>query len=308
MTANNGQDTPAPNQPLVLIVEDSFPQMLKTRLILESIGCHVVWSDTGTGGLSLARENTFDLIVLDIELPDINGFEVCRSLKADPELVDIPVIMLTSLDQADTAENGFTAGAIDYIPKDAFADAVLVETIKQMTAIDRMSQSTIDNSRDVGETREQISKGAAAQGNIPSVEPEHITKRKSEIERRQVLDPAALDRLLEVIGGNPVLLAELIDSFLEEAPLLLVQLRQALEQDDAPKLRRAAHTIKPCSNDFGATRLAELCQTLEDIGKVGTIDGAADLVIDVEIEYELVKVALEQVRDRQIHTVGEKIT
>jgi DNA-binding response OmpR family regulator len=142
MTANNRQDTPAPNQPLVLIVEDSFPQMLKTRLILESIGCHVVWSDTDRGGLSLAREKAFDLIVLDIELPDISGFEVCRSLKADPELVDIPVIMLTSLDHADTAMNGFTAGAIDYIPKDAFADAVLVETIKQMKVVDAGSSST----------------------------------------------------------------------------------------------------------------------------------------------------------------------
>ena len=132
MTAQSHQDTPATNRPLVLVVEDSFSQMLKTRLSLETIGCQVVWSDTGQGGLSLAREKPFDLIVLDIELPDINGFEVCRSLKADPDPVDIPVIMLTSFDQADTALNGFTAGAIDYIPKDAFADAVLVETIKQL--------------------------------------------------------------------------------------------------------------------------------------------------------------------------------
>jgi len=122
-------------QPSILIVEDSPPQALKTKLTLESNGCQVQWAETGLSGLEMARNHTFDLIVLDIELPDINGFEVCKHLKADPNLADIPVIMLTTLDQAEHALSGLDAGAIDYIPKDAFADAVLVETIKQMNVL-----------------------------------------------------------------------------------------------------------------------------------------------------------------------------
>ena len=131
MNTNNG-DINMSDQPSVLIVEDSPPQALKTKLALESNGCQVTWADTGLGGLDMARQKNFDLIVLDIELPDINGFEVCKNLKADSNLGDIPVIMLTTLDHADDAMNGLNAGAIDYIPKDAFADIVLVETIKQM--------------------------------------------------------------------------------------------------------------------------------------------------------------------------------
>ena len=123
-------------QPSILIVEDSPPQALKTKLALESSGCQVHWADTGLGGLDAAQQQSFDLIVLDVELPDINGFEVCKRLKADDNLADIPVIMLTTLDQAESALSGLEAGAIDYIPKDAFADAVLVETIKQMNVID----------------------------------------------------------------------------------------------------------------------------------------------------------------------------
>ena len=122
-------------QPSILIVEDSPPQALKTKLTLESNGCQVQWAETGLSGLEMARNHTFDLIVLDIELPDINGFEVCKHLKADPNLANIPVIMLTTLDQAEHALSGLDAGAIDYIPKDAFADAVLVETIKQMNVL-----------------------------------------------------------------------------------------------------------------------------------------------------------------------------
>ena len=119
-------------QPAVLIVEDSPAQALKTKLALENNGCQVYWADTGYGGLDLVYQKVFNLIVLDVELPDINGFEICRTLKTDPALADIPVVMLTTLDQADHVLHGLEAGAIDYIPKDAFADAVLVETIRQM--------------------------------------------------------------------------------------------------------------------------------------------------------------------------------
>jgi two-component system alkaline phosphatase synthesis response regulator PhoP len=117
----------------ILIVEDSHPQALKLKMALENNGCHVDWADTGLGGLNLAQEKKFDLIVLDIELPDINGFEVCKRLKTDLDLQDTPVVMLTTLDHAEHVVNGLEAGAIDYIPKDAFAEVVLMETIKQMS-------------------------------------------------------------------------------------------------------------------------------------------------------------------------------
>ncbi|HMQ52963.1 MAG TPA: response regulator [Anaerolineae bacterium] len=116
----------------VLMVEDSAPQALKTKLALETIGCSVYWADNGTEGLAAALKQKFDLIVLDIELPDINGFEICKRLKANPSLATIPVVMLTTLDQAENVMHGLDAGAIDYIPKDAFADVVLAETVKQM--------------------------------------------------------------------------------------------------------------------------------------------------------------------------------
>jgi HPt (histidine-containing phosphotransfer) domain-containing protein len=111
-----------------------------------------------------------------------------------------------------------------------------------------------------------------------------------------VLDPTALETLLELVGGEPALLGELIDSFLEEAPTLVDTLRQGLEQEDAAELRRAAHTIKSSSNDFGATTLAKLCQKLEAMSKAGTLDGAAELVAQVEDEYEQTRVALEAAR------------
>ena len=73
-----------------------------------------------------------DVIILDIQMPEINGFEVCKMLKASPDLAEIPVILFTRWDASEAVQLGLEYGAIDYIPKDAFADAVLIETLRQM--------------------------------------------------------------------------------------------------------------------------------------------------------------------------------
>jgi DNA-binding response OmpR family regulator len=116
----------------ILLVEDTAVQALRFKANLEENGCTVRWVENGLDGLKAAHEAFYDLIILDIELPDINGFEVCRRLKADPAVAEIPVIMLTTRDRAEDALAGLGSGAVDYIPKDAFANLVLLETVKQM--------------------------------------------------------------------------------------------------------------------------------------------------------------------------------
>lgn len=116
----------------ILLVEDTAVQALRFKANLEENGCTVRWVENGLDGVKAARETLYDLIILDIELPDIDGFEVCRRLKADPAVADIPVIMLTTRDRAEDALAGLGSGAVDYIPKDTFANLVLLETLKQM--------------------------------------------------------------------------------------------------------------------------------------------------------------------------------
>lgn len=125
---NNGSK----HVPTILIVEDSPVQGLQLKTTLEAGGCYVHWAGNGNDGLQAVRNDHFDLIILDIELPDINGFEICRQLKADPAVAHIPVIMLTTRDQAEDLITGLGQGAVDYIPKDPFAEAVLLATIEQM--------------------------------------------------------------------------------------------------------------------------------------------------------------------------------
>ena len=120
------------SHPAILLVEDTPSQATTLISYLESNGCSVHWADTGLDGVNAAQEKRFDLIVLDVELPDIDGFEVCRRLKENMAIADIPVVMLTTRDRATDARRGLENGAIDYIPKDPFAKMVLLETLKQM--------------------------------------------------------------------------------------------------------------------------------------------------------------------------------
>ncbi len=117
---------------VILVIEDSPTQALHTYSLLERSGIQAICATNGRMGLNLAHQVHPDLIVLDVQMPDMNGFEVCSQLKNDPDTREIPVIMLTRNDAIDAVQMGLQCGADDYIPKDAFADAVLIETLRQM--------------------------------------------------------------------------------------------------------------------------------------------------------------------------------
>ena len=106
----------------VLIVDDS-PDALaiaKARLLKE--GLEVITAEGGRAGLEAAASQRPDLILLDVDMPDISGFELCRQLKTDPDLSLIPVIFLTGSTSTADRVKGLDIGAVDYVTKpfDAF--------------------------------------------------------------------------------------------------------------------------------------------------------------------------------------------
>jgi CheY-like chemotaxis protein len=119
----------------ILIVEDSVTQAEHLRATLQEHGLDVICTLDGPSGLECARQIHPDLIVMDVHMPGMNGFEVAQALKSDSTTQDIPIVMLTSSDNPESALMGLDAGAIDYIPKDVFATSVLIETMRQMGLI-----------------------------------------------------------------------------------------------------------------------------------------------------------------------------
>ncbi len=119
----------------ILIVEDSPTQALHLQALLEQVGLEVLVAHDGQTGLEMARSLQPDLVVLDVQMPGMNGFQVCQQLKRTAATAEIPIIMFTRHDEQEAVVLGLQTGAVDYIPKDAFADAVLLETLRQMKLI-----------------------------------------------------------------------------------------------------------------------------------------------------------------------------
>ncbi len=120
----------------ILIVEDSPIQALALQQMLEQKGLRVLRAMNGRSGLMMAERYLPDVIVLDIQMPEMDGLEACRHLKQNPLTQNIPIVMLTAHTDPDLLMRGIDLGAIDFIPKDAFSDTVLLETLRQLKVLD----------------------------------------------------------------------------------------------------------------------------------------------------------------------------
>ena len=112
----------------VLIVEDE--SFLKDLLSMKfsSEGVDLVHADDGEEALKRAREEKPDVILLDLVLPDMNGFDVLKKVKTDPETASIPVVVLSNLGQEGDVEKGKTLGADEFLIKANFSlDEVIVK-------------------------------------------------------------------------------------------------------------------------------------------------------------------------------------
>jgi DNA-binding response OmpR family regulator len=120
--------TLTPLKPKILVVEDQ-PDVLATMLyLLKRADCEAVGAGTGAEGMRMAQEGAFDLITLDIDLPDTSGLEICRRLKQDPHLCQIPVIFVSGRLCEGNRPRCFELGAADYIVK-PFDASVFVSRI-----------------------------------------------------------------------------------------------------------------------------------------------------------------------------------
>src|ERR1700734_3660653 len=105
------------DKPKILIIEDQPEVLRMMAFVLTRAGCEVQTAQNGKEGMQLAQQREMDLILLDIDLPDINGFEVCRCLKEDPRVSGIPVIFVTGRFCEESRRRGLPLGAADYIDK-----------------------------------------------------------------------------------------------------------------------------------------------------------------------------------------------
>jgi two-component system, OmpR family, alkaline phosphatase synthesis response regulator PhoP len=126
----------------ICIIEDQKDIILLVSFNLEKEGYKVVSHETGENALEFVTQNSPDLILLDIMIPHMDGFEVIKELKREPKTCDIPVIFLSAKSEETNIVSGLELGADDYITK-PFSVAVLVARIRAL--LRKQKPSAIDN-------------------------------------------------------------------------------------------------------------------------------------------------------------------
>lgn len=124
---------PQPRRVSVLVAEDSITSRTLLKNILESAGYHVRTAVDGSDALSQLKAQGCDVVISDIEMPRMDGFQLTEAIRGDSKLASVPVILVTGLESRSDRERGIDAGASAYLVKSSFDQSNLVEVIQQLT-------------------------------------------------------------------------------------------------------------------------------------------------------------------------------
>jgi CheY-like chemotaxis protein/HPt (histidine-containing phosphotransfer) domain-containing protein len=215
----------------VLLAEDNSVNQVVASRILEQQGHRVVVVETGRAALTALEQTRFDVILMDVQMPDMDGLEATAAIRARETAAAggappsrIPILALTAHAMAGDAERCLAAGADAYLSKPINA-TTLVRTIEQLAP-------------------------AGSGGEAPS----------SEV-------PLDLTVTLGAVAGDRGLLGELAQVFAADCPRRVADLKDAVSARDAERIHRAAHAIKGAVATLGATRARELASQLEAAGR-----------------------------------------
>ncbi|HEX6654005.1 MAG TPA: GAF domain-containing protein [Thermoleophilaceae bacterium] len=224
----------------ILLAEDNSVNQQLALKLLERMGYGADVVGNGVEAVAAVESASYDLVLMDVQMPELDGLEATRRI-VQRFGADRPRIVAVTADamQGDR-ERCLAAGMDDYITKPI--------------------------------------RPAELAGAIERAEPRGSAAHDTQALDGGGLESGALDRLMEVGGGDADFVRGLMETFAEEAPAALADMRTGLESEDAEAVRRAAHTLKSNAATFGATELARRCAELQKHAETGDLaDGASGL-------------------------------
>jgi two-component system, sensor histidine kinase and response regulator len=255
----------------ILIAEDNKVNQRVALKQIQKLGYSVCAVDNGEVVLKTLKQERYDIILMDCQMPRKDGYETTRIIRqleeearAAGECRRIQIIAMTANALETDRNKCLQAGMDDYITKP-------VDIAELQAAIERAEV--------------QVFKSLES----PPQEPVQHPKKSSV----PVLNPDIISNLRDLGGAeddDPLL--ELAELYLADAPNSITAMEVALQQENAPDLSRAAHSLKGSSNNIGARRLGALCAEMEKAAQNNTLGGLANLHKEISCEFELVKQAL----------------
>ncbi len=106
-----------PSDARILVVDDNVQNLELLQAYLEDLGCQIEIAHDGAEAIEMARQRVPDVVVLDVMMPRLSGFQVCERLKKDPLTAGVPIVMVTALNEISDVERAIEAGADDFLTK-----------------------------------------------------------------------------------------------------------------------------------------------------------------------------------------------
>jgi CheY-like chemotaxis protein/HPt (histidine-containing phosphotransfer) domain-containing protein len=238
-----------PLRPLRILLAEDNPVNQRVALHnLQKAGHSALAVGNGREALAVLKRETFDLMLMDVQMPEMDGFEATRAIREEETQTGqhLPIVAMTAHAMKGDRERCLAAGMDDYVSKPV-----------QKVELFRVIQAVMAASECATETVKSAEK------------PDHV------FDRRTALDG---------VGDDEEVLAEVIRLFLQDAPYRMDEIRSAIREGDHKRLETAAHSVKLAAGCLGGEPTAAAAKRLEALGKRGNLSEAIEGLAELERE------------------------
>ena len=275
----------------ILVAEDNPVNQRVALSMLHKLGYPAEVVSDGQEALEALSSGHYAAVLMDCQMPNLDGYEATAEIRrreAESGSGRTPIIAMTANAMQGDREKALDAGMDDYVTKP-------VKPAEVGAMLDRWTTS--------GEAQVTENVTGNGTGNGAEAETGSRAEGKTGDGNRngdgpgEPLDSAVIASLREMEEeGEPGLISELVEMFLDDVEPRLETLRQAVDRGEAERLGRTAHTIKGSSGNIGAWRVSEISDRLQDAGESGDLSGATRDLEELEREFDRVRPALEKLK------------
>lgn len=244
----------------ILLVEDNKVNVEVATYFIKEMGHKLEFAENGKKAVEMVSKHDFDLVLMDIEMPVMDGYEATRQIregKAGEEKKDIPIIAMTAHAGNQFREKCIAAGMNDYITKPV-DDTELAIRIATFLSED-MGALTLEQLAFEGDENATASRG------------EEISSETVVVD---------VEKALRLYGGDRAFFETLCGVYVDESQKLVDKIEEALEVEDAPLAGTHAHALKSAAASIGAEKAREIAVAMEKAGKNNDVELTRKLLVD----------------------------
>ncbi len=265
----------------VLVAEDSQSNQMLIKLLLGKLGLQVTMAQDGKEAVYKALSQPFDLIFMDIQMPNMDGYEATRALRRNR--LKTPIIALTAYAMKGDEEKCISAGCSDYIAKPINRETLLRVISKYLPSKGKALSERVDS---VKPKVDEFSRFCSETASSQAESAESTNQQDSKV-------PVDWTDIMKIYDDEDTI-KEVVGVILVEAPQSIESLAEAIRAKDSKDIQYYGHKLKGTARHIGAVQLSEKAGSIECAGRHKDINTAASLFGDIQNEFEELTIFLSQ--------------